>query len=125
MVSRGSDGNLSDTRFISNVGDLGGAARVEGNRSCVSVEEPIPWVDQAARYAGGVYAVLGAGRASFDGCTVEGTTVDPGAAEVARDAPDLVVAADSLATTPASHYRITGKRWFCELATGCYGDVEE
>ena len=125
FVSGGSDGYLYDTVFAGNVGDLGGAARVEGNLSCFAVREGPTFSDQVARYAGAVYAVLGAGRASFDGCTVGSNQVTPGRSAAAIDAPDLVVGASGTESPEDLHYRITGPWWFCELATGCYGDVAD
>jgi hypothetical protein len=123
FVSFGSDGYLYDTVFEGNTGDLGGAARVEGNLSCFSVGETTTFVDNLAEHAGGMYAVIGGGRASFDGCSVTDNTVDPGRIEAAVDLPDLVVSADTASTTVAWHYAVTGGVWFCSLATGCVGDV--
>jgi hypothetical protein len=122
FVAEGSSGWVHDSVFEANEADEGGGAWVEGNLSCFSVLDGVGFLDHVVRYRAGVYMIVGAGRASFAGCTAGGSVVSTSTHPEAEINPDIFAGADLAAE--GFYYAITGPHLFCDVL-GCEGDISD
>lgn len=122
FLGEGAEGFVHESDFAANLAGQGGGAWIEGALSCFDLRGGSTWSANEAQVRGAVWAVIGPGAASFDGCLASEGIVTTLMYPAAQARPDIYCGASGAASL-GEYYSMTGDWLFCTSAF-CNGDVE-